>query len=194
MAKDKVYSSILDSFLDLNDNTPNWKELGLKEAVTSGEEVLSRTHTEVDDLLDSLTDGHVSKNASNPLEARMAEKESGAPRISGNRTAQTHIASPEDYNNPTGESLISELTMPLESAAKANTIEKKSESDAAIRSWVNSLFAKGESKKKVTAKVEKLAAMLGMSVAEYNHIMHINEAEEDKMPNLVDIARQLGEQ
>ena len=43
-------------------------------------------------------------------------------------------------------------------------------------------------------KRAEIAAKLGMSVAEYNHIMNVNEGEESVMPNLVDLAKQLNKQ
>lgn len=43
-------------------------------------------------------------------------------------------------------------------------------------------------------KASDIAAKLGMSVAEFNHIMNVNEGEEDKMPDLIDLAKQLSKQ
>lgn len=43
-------------------------------------------------------------------------------------------------------------------------------------------------------KAAEIADKLGMSVAQFNHIMNVNEGEDDKMPNLADLAKQLGKQ
>lgn len=43
-------------------------------------------------------------------------------------------------------------------------------------------------------KAADIAAKVGMSVAEFNHIMLVNERDESKMPNLIDLAKQLGKQ
>lgn len=47
---------------------------------------------------------------------------------------------------------------------------------------------------KRNVKAAEIADKLGMTVAEFNHIMNVNEGEEDKMPDLIDLARQLGKQ
>ena len=41
-------------------------------------------------------------------------------------------------------------------------------------------------------KAAEIADKLDMSVAQFNHIMNVNENEEDQMPNLADLAKQLG--
>lgn len=154
MAKDKIYSSILDSFLDLENREPDWKDLGLKDAVNSGEEVLDRTHDHVDDLLDALT-GSASKKASNPLAARMAEKEASAPRVGGNRTAgNVHTAAGEEDS-----ALLDEVTMSFDTAAKEGKIEKKHRSDAEVLRWVKNMLNAGVPPSKVAAKLNKLAEL-----------------------------------
>ncbi len=43
-------------------------------------------------------------------------------------------------------------------------------------------------------KAADIATKLGMTVAEFNHIMGVNEGEESDMPNLIDLAKQLSKQ
>ena len=45
---------------------------------------------------------------------------------------------------------------------------------------------------KKNVKAAEIADALGMSVAQFNHIMHVNETEEEKMPTLAELAVRLG--
>jgi hypothetical protein len=170
MAKDKIYSSILDSFLDSENREPDWKELGLKEAVNSGEEVLDSTHKHVEEALNI----------------------AGHSNVAGNHTASTRLASsPEDYKNAIGDddSLVSEVTMSLEQAEKGGTVEKKNRTDSEIRRWINQMLNEGVAPSKIAAELNKRAefelfnrqmssdylnrnsGLLGFAYLEPNHYM-----------------------
>jgi hypothetical protein len=158
MAKDKVYDSIIDSFLS-DENSVKWEDVGLKEALTSGEQLLDRTHNEADDFLDSLVTGKAAKRASTPLEARMAEMADAAPRLGGNRPANTRFASVEDGRDPSDSTILDDITMSFETAEKGATVEKKSESDAELIRWIKNMLNNGNPPHKIAAEMDKMAEM-----------------------------------
>jgi hypothetical protein len=163
MAENKPkYSSLIDAFLD--EREPDWKDLGLKEALSSAEDLLGRTHGEVDDdFMKEVLKGAV-KNSKAPKEAtlatRISDKETAEPRLAAANQATRIAASPEDYKNSVADdSLIDEITMSLDQAEKQGTIEKKTRTDGEIQRWIKTLLNEGVPPAKVAAELNKLAEL-----------------------------------
>src|ERR1017187_2129492 len=143
---EKIYGSIIDSFLDSRD--PDYNSLGLAEAKASGDSWLDRTHSEDDGLLDELAgESHhtqvppTSKGAA--LRNRLIEKETAAPRLGAGRATSTRNASHgDDYRSAIGDdnSLLDEVTESFEEAEKGGNVEKKNRSDAEIKNYVKQLL------------------------------------------------------
>jgi hypothetical protein len=180
---DKVYSSIIDAFLD--DREPDWKAVGLDTAKKEGETQLDRTHKYVDDaFMDEIAESSshhtpvppTGKSAAKPLAERMREKERAASRISSapadwqNMTATQH---PEDYRSSLGDnqSLMDEVAMSIEQAGsgnnfKENRVQQKEWSDGQVQKYVRDLLNQGTPPNHVAAKLEKLA-----EIELFNHQM-----------------------
>lgn len=167
MANEKIFTSIIDAILD--EREPNWKELDLKDAKKSGEDVLERTHGLVDtDFMDDIAESasrHTaipSSKASSLLENRIAEKESAMSNISSVKADWRKDASrPEDYKNSYGDndSLLDEVSMTFAQAESESTVAKKEWTDGQIQTYVKNLLNQGMSPSKVAAKLEKLAEL-----------------------------------
>jgi hypothetical protein len=163
MADTPKYANILDEFLDSRE--PDWKDLGLKDAKSSGDEWLDRTHGEDDGLLDELAGA--SKHTNVPptskgatLTNRLIDKENAAPRLGSGRATSTRNAShAEDYKSAIGDdnSLLDEVTESLEAAEKSGKVEKKHRSDGEIKNYVKQLLNQGVTPAKVAAQLNKLA-------------------------------------
>ena len=167
MAKEKVYSSVIDSFLD--DREPNWEDVGLKDAVKSGEEQLDRTHDHVDEgFLDEIAEG-ASHHTPLPPDSksatflnRMSEKEAAAPRLSAHQPAKARVAMhSEDYQNDTNDqSIFDEVTATIEKAerdADPDNIEKRNQTDAEVKGYIHKLLNQGTAPSRVAALLEKVA-------------------------------------
>jgi hypothetical protein len=166
------YASIIDSFLD--EREPDWKDLGLKDAVNSGDDWFERTHKDVDEsFMNDITSG-AKKFKITPanvkgatLTNRIAEKEAAEPRLAAASQANRIASSPEDYKNDVGDnSLIDEITMNLDKAEKEGTVEKKNRTDAEIKRWIKTLLNEGVPPAKVAAQLKKLA-----EIQLFNHQM-----------------------
>lgn len=172
MAKEKIYSSIVDELLD--DREPDWKDLGLEAEHKSGEEVLDRTHSMVDtDFMDDIAESaskHTPvwgpKSGRAEYENRIADKEAAQPRVNAVK-ADWHKDARRDgdaYKSEHGDndSLMAEVTESLESAARGsdlseNSVEKKSITDAQVFKYVRKLLNQGMAPSKVAAQLKKLA-------------------------------------
>jgi hypothetical protein len=188
---EKIYSSIVDAFLD--DRTPDWKEVGLKDAQKSGEEQADRTHQYVDsefmdDIAESAshhtplwptrTGASTEKDAQKRrLEAargthleRMAAKDDNFSGVGGSNQnwRQTATQHPEDYKSKLGDddSLFAEVTETLEAASSTGKVEKKNVTDAAVQRYVHDLLNQGVSPAKIASQLNKLA-----EVELFNHQM-----------------------
>jgi predicted RNA-binding Zn-ribbon protein involved in translation (DUF1610 family) len=169
---EKIYSSIIDNFLD--DREPDWEEVGLKDAQKSGEEQQDRTGKYIDkDFLDELAE-EASRHTVLPPNSRSAtllnrleEKESAAPRLGAFQRPSTRMAGThaEDYKSDMGddESLVDEVTMTIEQAekkapeSKQHGVENRNVSDEEALAYVKKLLNQGEQPSKIAAKLEKLA-------------------------------------
>ena len=134
--------------------------MGLKDAKSSGDEWLERTHSEDEGLLDELAGAShhtsvppTSKGAT--LTNRLLEKENAAPRMGSGRTAQARTAG----GGSDDESLVAEVTESLEEAAKGGKVEKKHRSDGEIQRYVKQLLNQGVPPVKVAAQLSKLAEL-----------------------------------
>ena len=132
--KEQVYDSIIDSFLA--DRTPDFKELGLKEAEVSGKSIKDRTH--------KYDDGFASG---------LKPKKAAIPSITSVKENWHRNAGSES------DSLINELTMTFDQAKKEGEIEKKSISDSEVKNYIKNLLNQGEAPAKVAAKIQKLAEL-----------------------------------
>src|SRR5271157_3136618 len=149
---EKLYSSIVDAFLD--DREPDWKDLGLKDAKDSGEFQQDRSHQYVDDeFMDDIAEstsrhtpmwptgrtGSAEKKAQQArLDAargthldRMAAKDDNISGVSGsspNWRASTATQHPQDYKNSIGDddSLFAEVTESLEAAYNSSKPKENS--------------------------------------------------------------------
>jgi hypothetical protein len=194
------YSSIIDEFLDSRE--PSWNDLGLKDAKSSGDDLLNRTHNEADvSFLDELAEGASKHTAMPPtskgatLVNRLREKDAATPRLGSGRVSQTLTgADTSSYKSAAGDdnSLLEELTESFESAASSGKVEKKNRSDAEIQRYIHDLLNQGVPPAKIAAQLNKLAeielfnhqmstnylqnnaGMLGMSYMEPNSFMDKN--------------------
>lgn len=174
MADTPKYSSIIDEFLDARE--PDWKDLGLKDAKKSGDEWLERTRGEADmDFMDDIAEGASKHTAMPPtskgatLTNRLREKDAAAPRLGAGRYADTRTgANTDNYKSAAGddESLIDEVTLSLEEAAKGGKVEKKNRSDGEIKRYIHTLLNQGETPAKVASQLKKLA-----EIELFNHSM-----------------------
>lgn len=151
----KPYSSILDSFLDLEGREPDYNDAGLKDALESGEAVLDRTHAHADDILDALTSGK-GKSASNPYERRIAEKEASAPMVAAVKGDWRN----KDYENELSDddSILNDVATTFAKAEGAS-VEKKELSDNEVKSYIKQLLNNGVAPAKVAAQLNKLAEL-----------------------------------
>ncbi len=153
---EKLYSSIVDAFLD--DREPDWKTLGLKDAVDSGEFQQDRSHQYVDEeFMDDIAEstsrhtpmwptgrtGSAEKKAQQArLDAargthteRMAAKDDNISGVSGSspnwRVATQH---PQDYKNSIGDddSLFAEVTESIEAAYSSSKPKENSAGKVSI--------------------------------------------------------------
>ena len=204
MADEKMYSSIVDSFLDARE--PDWKDLGLKDAQTSGEEQMDRSHKYVDEeFMDEIAEsasrhtpmwptghtGSAEKQAQRErLERargthleRMASKDDAHSGVSASDQnwrvqATQHEA---DYSGKMGDddSLFAEVTMSLEQAAASgnlgeNSASKKEVSDGQILKYVHDLLNQGMAPSKIASKLKKLA-----EIELFNHQMATQYLQEN---------------
>ena len=183
---EKIYSSIIDEFLD--DRKPDWEEVGLKDAVKSGEEQQDRTGEYVDDsFLDDLAgkSHHTelpSDSKSATLLNRMSEKESALPRLSAGQKAAAPVRL-EDYKSEVGddESLFNEVTMTIEKAegkapeSKQYGAEHRNRSDAEILAYVKKLLNQGVAPAKVAAQLEKVAELELLDKKDNMGMNYLNE-------------------
>src|SRR5271157_1383172 len=187
---EKIYSSIVDCFLDSRE--PDWKNLGLKDAQQSGEEVAARTHDFVDLDFENEVAESVSRHtpvwptgkSSSEKEAqrlrleaargthleRMAAKDGGISGVAGSDVNWRMQATQHegDYSTKLGDddSLFAEVTETLEAAASSGKVEKKNVTDAQVQKFVHDLLNQGVSPAKVAAQLNKLA-----EIELFNHEM-----------------------
>jgi len=170
--KKREYDSIIDNILD--EREPDYKDLDMKDAKVSGDDLMNRTHQYVDsDWLSDIAESashHTPishpKSGSKEYTERIAEKEALIPRIGAVQDNWHKDArrDAEDYRSSYGDndSLLNELTMTLDKAESENrfgenSVEKKSWTDGQIQNYVRGLLNQGMSPSKVAAKLEKIA-------------------------------------
>ncbi len=188
MAEEKIFASIIDEFLD--GKKPDWEEVGLKDAVSSGEEVQERTGKYVDDsFLDDIAgESHHTELPSNSKSAvllnRIAEKESALPRLSAGQKAAKSVRM-EDYQSDVGddESLFNEVTMTIEQAegkapeSKQYGVEHRNRTDAEILAYVKKLLNQGVAPAKVAAQIEKIAEIELLDKKDNMGMNYLNQSQ-----------------
>ena len=156
----KIYSSILDEILD--DYSPDYSEVGLSEAKSSGDDLLDLTHNEID------------KSFVKALEVTAANETRGATRAASAKSHRNEgdigardtgiIASQDDWHGHAAkvisddDNIIGEVMISMEKA-KGTTLESKAISDAEIKHVVDTLLSAGMEPSKVAAKLDKLAEL-----------------------------------
>ena len=183
---EKIYSSIIDEFLD--DREPDWEQVGLKDAQKSGEEVKERGGKYVEEsFLDDIADeSHHTVLPPNSRSAtllnRLSEKESALPRLSAGQKAAAPVRM-EDYKSNVGddESLFNEVTMSIEQAegkapeSKQYGAEHRNRSDEEILAYVKKLLNQGVAPAKVAAQLEKVAELELLDKKDNMGMNYLNE-------------------
>jgi hypothetical protein len=145
MAK-KEYSSIIDAFL--SDREPDWKDLGLKDAVKSGETQLKRTHDHIDgDILEEI--------------AESASHHSMLP--AGGKGGKKKLVSsvPDDWsgrskNAMNEDSILGEALHDIESMKDNSDGMKKKLTDAEVTGRIDKILGSGLTAAAKVAALKKL--------------------------------------
>jgi hypothetical protein len=155
--KKKEYSSIIDSFLAGRE--PDWKELGLKDAIKSGDTQLDRTHDYVDgDILDEIADSA----ANSPSSYHTMLPSGGRGRKKSTEESSPKIGSvPEDWarhshNAINEDSVLGEALHSLESVHGNDTGLKKAISDADVIGRIDKILGSGLTAAAKSAALKKL--------------------------------------
>ncbi len=174
MAKDKKkeYANIIDAFLD--DREPDWAELGLKDAVKSGEKQLKRTHDYIDgDVLEEISEsveshhtmlpgggkGGKKKLTSDQREARLDYIRANS--TGGHGDMNITAAVPEDWarhsQNATNEdSVLGDVLHDIEAMHDNPDGLKKKLSDQEVTGRIDNILGSGLTAAEKTAALKKL--------------------------------------
>lgn len=182
MADKKIFSSLIDQFLD--DRAPDFEALDLEAAVDSGEQQLDRTHKYVDESFeDSIGESAEShhtpvwgpRSASAPgreqdnrnarLDAarKHAQERQGAKelreRSNGGAVTTTRTAGGNDFVNDLADdaSVLIEKTYKITKAPSEAALENKRISDTQIKKYIRDLLNQGEAPSKIAARLRRLA-------------------------------------
>ena len=162
------YKSFIDQFLE--DNIPDYEEVGLGPACTSGEELQDRTQQYVDqDFLEGLSDD-TNVHTEGPRGGRGVKKLKGAgmqgqhrniddapqalPRVRASNIINRTAAALGD------ESVFEDAIMSIEEARNHGFTDKRVVSEAEVQRYVKSLLNGGMPPVKIAAQLEKMAELM----------------------------------
>ena len=163
-----AYKSFIDQFLE--ENMPDWEEVGLSAAVESGEEQQDRTQKYVDqDFLEGLSDD-TNVHTEGPRGGRGVKKLKGAgmhgqhrnqddmpealPRVRSSAIINRTAAALSD------ESVFADVVMELDEAGKHGFNEKREITEAEVQKYVHKLLNDGMPPIKVAAVLNKMAELM----------------------------------
>jgi len=157
------YQNFIDQFLE--DEMPNYEEVGLAGAVESGKEQLDRTHQFVEeDFLEGLSDGtnqHTqlpgggkgTRTGSQQAADRAESKDAAFPKV---RASQNIVRTARALGD---DSVFQDVVMELEEAKNHGFTEKREVTEAEVQSYVKKLLNGGMPPVKVAQAIEKLAEL-----------------------------------